>query len=173
MAFEDFKSFTEPLRLPYDNERIYEIPPVSAVVGTKLMVISQQAAELVRITQENEEAAAEAKRKKKAAPKPKPLPEVEFQDEVGPTPEVMLGDIYQQMLDDGCPLDFVNMATMTAYQDFLFGRETAEAYWNSGGDPKAVAKTMTALTGSTTFTAAGNMTRRQASTSGTKPRKKS
>lgn len=51
---------------------------------------------------------------------------------------LMLGDTFQEMLDDRVPAPAIVRAGQTALADFRFGRDMAEAMWTTGGDPKAL-----------------------------------
>lgn len=50
---------------------------------------------------------------------------------------VLLGDAYDEMLDDNVPVPFVQRATTTAWTDVVKGRVAAVAMWEMGDDPEA------------------------------------
>lgn len=52
----------------------------------------------------------------------------------------LFGPTYDEMLEDGVPLAFVNRAAATILADFQYGREYATAMWETGADPKAMAE---------------------------------
>jgi hypothetical protein len=91
-----------------------------------------------------------------------------------------LGSAYDEMLADNVPTPFVSRAALTAAIDWEKGRSAAEAFWATGGDPKAMeayiqAKisefkraTRQAAQKRSTGTAAATTTRQRVSTSGTK-----
>lgn len=56
---------------------------------------------------------------------------------------LLLGDAFEQMREDGVPVRFVARCFMTALTDFQFGRPAAEATWEAGLDPKALAEYLT------------------------------
>src|SRR5699024_9882304 len=53
MAFKDYKEFVAPLALPIMGKE-YEIQPVSAQLGAKLMLSVERAQEIMRVMDENE-----------------------------------------------------------------------------------------------------------------------
>lgn len=170
MALKDFSTFLNELELPIMG-KTYRIPAVSAELGVKLVLLNEQAAEVLRIMDANQEAAEAAEKAGKPAPEPEPFPDYEIEENPS-TPEALLGDVYDEMVADGVPYRAIRLASETAQFDFLYGREAAEAFWNSEGDPKAVAR---ALPGSNSFSTSGGAettTQKRASTSGTKSRTK-
>jgi hypothetical protein len=56
----------------------------------------------------------------------------------------LLGDAWTEMVEDDVPLTFAVRAGATVIADFQFGREYAEAMWETGADPKAMADRMAA-----------------------------
>lgn len=150
-TFQDFTSFFEPIRVAY-NGKEYTLPLVSAKLGSYLKLISEQASKVVQTVEENEERLKNAKEGEE--PELKELPELEVklpkEYKGKETHELMLGDeLLDEMYEDGAPYTFMVHAGMTLYYDFVFGRSTALAYWNSGGDPKAVSRS---LPGANSFT---------------------
>ena len=173
MSMKDFTEFSDPLIIPIGGKK-YTIPPVSTSLGLKLTLVAEHAAQIFAIVERNQEAARKAEEAGEAPPEPEPLPEFELEDDDADEDlqQKMLGDAYDQMIKDDVPFTALRRAGMTAYHDFLYGREAAVAFWNSGGDPKAVAETLPASTGSMTSTGEATTTKRPASTSGTKSPKK-
>lgn len=57
----------------------------------------------------------------------------------------MLGPVYDEMVADGVPLAFLTRVGETLLCDFQFGRTYAAAFWETGGDPKAMTDHMKAL----------------------------
>lgn len=90
------------------------------------------------------------------------------------TYESVLGDAYQQMLDDGVDWEELKRAAMTAMIWIYFDEETAEKFWESGNAGEAVAPSPgQPPTGANRATrrassAAVRSTRSRASTSGTR-----
>lgn len=177
MAFKDYKEFVAPLTLPIMGKE-YVIQPVSAKLGAKLMLSVERAQEIMRVMDENERAESEALAKGETPPEPQPIPDFEFED--GENEEELYKEILGKetialMESDNVPYSSIRLAGLTGYHDFLYGREAAEAFWNSGGDPKALAENLAGIqesTVSTTSTDEETTTKKPASTSGTKSRKK-
>lgn len=165
--FKDFEAFINTLDLPFRG-KTYSIPEVGASTGAKYHMQVAQARERQRIAEENERAFAEAEEAGETPPEPTPLPDAP--DE--PTNEELLGDVLETMLEDDVPASVIRAAAMTAYYDFMVGRDAALVYWNSGGDPKALEKFVEQLRTSMESMAAENTTQKPDSTSGTKPRTK-
>ena len=176
MSFEDFKAFNENItvRVPTRDGDLkeYTIPPIDAKTGIELRLFQSRVNEIVEISQRNEQKIKNTKDGE--TPDLEELPDYEFTDDNSPTPQKILGEkLHQQLLDDGVTAEAVQLMTDTAFWDFLAGREAAEAYWNSGGDPKVLARaTPAGSMPSTTNTGEENTTQKRASTSGTKSRKK-
>lgn len=55
---------------------------------------------------------------------------------------MILGTAYDEMKADNVPGDALARAGFAALTDFQFGRDAAEAVWESGADPKALAAVM-------------------------------
>lgn len=165
--FKDFESFVSPLQLPYRG-KTYELPLIGAKTGARLHMILAQNAEYERILNENAEAVEAAKKAKRKAPKLQELPEVPE----NPTNQEMLGEAIDELYDDDLPIGVINVMANTVYYDFILGREAAEVYWNSGGDPKELQSYINQLTNSSMNGAGANTTKRPASTSGTKSKTK-
>lgn len=176
MAFKDYKEFLSPLVLPIMGKE-YVIPAVSAQLGAKLMLAVERAQSIMAVVNENDEAEKLAKEKGEEAPEPKPIPDFDFDDDDNEEElykEILGKEVIAQMQDNNVPYSSIRLAGLTGYHDFLYGRSAAESFWNSGGDPKALAENLAGIqsTSSTTSTDAETTTKQPASTSGTKPRKK-
>jgi hypothetical protein len=108
------------------------------------------------------------------------LPELQLDDDAEDAMylRVLGRALLDELRADGCGATTVKFFGQTAFIWIAAGTEAAEAFWNSGGDPKASAPrearraAMKAqATASTPPTVAASTTRRVASTNGTKPRK--
>jgi hypothetical protein len=109
MAFRDFKDIaTEPLTLPI-NGKNYVIPPVNAADGLK-------AWQWIRDSEKKDGTTAT----------------------VEDVATLLLGDVNSQLLEDKVSYAALNRVYQTVLADFTNGRATAEAIWETGGDPKAV-----------------------------------
>lgn len=53
---------------------------------------------------------------------------------------LILGPVFQEMVDDKVPSAAIIRAGQTALADFRYGRVMAETMWATGGDPKAIDK---------------------------------
>lgn len=83
---------------------------------------------------------------------------------------MMLGTAYDEMLADEVPERAINLAWKTVMAEFKSNRETAEAFWESGGNPKAPDPSPVSTPSPNTGKAP--TTRKRAATSGTNsPRK--
>lgn len=173
MSFNAYQAFQGPIELPIGG-KTYTLPSVSAELGVRLTLIAERSAEILTIAARNDEARAKAAEAGEPEPELEPLPDFEIEgiDKVDDMNKALLGPLYDQMVADGVPFEALVMAGQVATHDFLYGRAAAEAYWNSGGDPKAVAETLPAANVFSQSTGAENTTPTQASTSGTKPRPK-
>lgn len=176
MAFKDFKEFLSPLVLPIMGKE-YVIPAVSAQLGAKLMLAVERAQSIMAVVNENEEAEAEAKKNGEKPPEPKPIPEFDFDEDDNEEElykDILGPETIAQMEKDNVPFSSIKLAGLTGYHDFLYGREAAESFWNSGGDPKALALNLAGMESmdSTTSTDEATTTKKPASTTGTKSRKK-
>lgn len=180
MSFGQFKQFDGPIELIGVKGHKYVPPAITFQLGVKLKLYQEQVEEVQKVIFENLEAAKEAEKAGKEPPKPKQPPQYEWSEDEGPTPENMLGKkVLAAMKKNNEPHEMVEVATHTVWMDFLYGREVAEAFWNSGGDPKVVAEI---LYGSgkdhkiplmSTSTEEESTTKKQASTNGTNSRKTS
>jgi hypothetical protein len=57
--------------------------------------------------------------------------------------KLALGELWDEFIADDVPLSFAVRAGLTALAEIQYGRETAEAAWEAGGDPKALEEYMT------------------------------
>ena len=162
MSFKDFEAFAEGLKLPIFG-KTYTIPPIGAKTGARLHMLVAKSDEYQRILAENAEALAEAT-KQGVEPELQEVPE----KPEDPTNRELLGDVLDEMFEDDVPAEMIRVASFTAYYDFILGREAAEVYWNSGGDPKALRDFIKARMKLVTSGAAASTTRKPDSTSGTK-----
>jgi hypothetical protein len=86
---------------------------------------------------------------------------------------MLLGDVWDQMIADGVPLEAATSAGLTALADFQYNREYAEQVWRRETGPKAPTNRKARRSKSSTSTAAANTTPSPASTSGTRKSRKS
>lgn len=192
-GFQNFQPRGGLITLPnHDGSHQYTLPPVDYETGIELRLYQERAAENAQVERENleamqavqrqnREAAEQAKKDKKKFPDPEPLPEPKpvphqmGQDE-GPTPERMLGPVLEEMRANNEPEQMIDQASVVAWMEFLHGREVAEAFWNSGGDLKAVYDLLVRVGQVENFlstsTGGANTTKPRASTSGTKSQPK-
>lgn len=88
--------------------------------------------------------------------------------------KLVLGDLWERFVEDGVPVEAAIRAGITALAEYQYGRETAEAAWEAGADPKALQEYMerklpqNRAQRRSTSTAAAKRTPARASTSGTK-----
>src|SRR5690625_4043084 len=171
---DDLHKLFTPLELTSPvTGKTYALPFVDYQMGLQLRVYQEQVNEVIRITQENLKAAQEAEEAGLEPPEKKPVPDYEWPEDEGPTPENMLGeDLLEEMQTNGEPYVLVQLATQTAWFDFLHGREFAEEFWASGGDTKKATAKITgrasaAITSISTNTDEANTTQKPGSTSGT------
>jgi hypothetical protein len=87
--------------------------------------------------------------------------------------QLVLGAVWDQMIADGVPLEAATRAGLAALADHQQGRAFAEVIWETGADPKALEKYLTAKAPNraarrSRSTAAASTTKRRASTSSTK-----
>lgn len=154
MAFKDFKEFVTPLILPIQGKE-YVLPEVSASLGAKLMLALERGQEIMAVINENEEAEKAARAAGEEPPEPKPIPDFEYEDDDNEEElykEILGPEVLAQMQADNVPYQAIKLAGMTGYHRFLYGLDAAEAFWNSGGDPKALAENLAGITESTVST---------------------
>lgn len=90
---------------------------------------------------------------------------------------IVMGDVYDEMKADNVPGEALARAALATLAFFEFGREIAEAVWETGVDPKALSSAIsaqeTAREGSkrSPSTAGASATPRRASSSGTTSRR--
>ncbi|MDF7641724.1 hypothetical protein PT279_09025 [Bifidobacterium sp. ESL0784] len=138
MAFKDFSDIApDPLELPIDG-RTYTIPAVSAADGLKAWQWIHSG--------------------KKDDGQP-----AKVEDIAG----ILLGDMQQKLIKDNVSWQALNRVYLTVISDFTNGRRSAEAMWETGGDPKALERlTESARRGE------ANTIQKPASTNGTKTSRK-
>jgi hypothetical protein len=91
--------------------------------------------------------------------------------------KLILGTVWDEMITDGVPLEAATRAGLTALADHQEGRAFAEVIWETGADPKALEKYLTAKAPNrasrrSPSTAKATTTKPRAATSGTTSRKK-
>lgn len=165
--FKDFEAFIEPLKLPFRGKE-YDAPLIGAKTGARLHLMLAQMAEYEKVQTENLAAEEQAKKEKREAPEPEPLPELPE----NPTNREMLGDLIDELYEDDVPTEVITTMANTVYYDFILGRDAAQVYWNSGGDPKVLEKHVRQLTNSSMNGVGATTTKKPASTSGTKSKTK-
>ena len=90
--------------------------------------------------------------------------------------KLLLGPLWDQMIDDGVPIEAATRAGLTVLADHQYGREIAEATWEAGADPNLLAAYMTnkaarnRASRRSTTSATGRKTPTRASTRVTGPR---
>lgn len=122
MAFKDFTEFTAGPLELPYRGKVYTLPEVSIDLGARLVT------ELEDPTS--------------------PFAALPVEDAWA----LLLGDALTEMRADGCPARFVNRVFLTALADFKYGRESAEATWEAGTDPKVLAEFYTAKAAELTAT---------------------
>jgi hypothetical protein len=94
------------------NGKLYVVPPVGFQTGLRLTEIIQAG------------------------------PSVQTPETAEDLWRMILGPAYDEMKTDDVPGDALARAGFAALTDFQFGRDAAEAVWESGADPKALAAVM-------------------------------
>ena len=104
--------------------------------------------------------------------------EATYLDDAPPeeTWRIVMGDVYDDMKADNVPGEALARAALATLAFFEFGRDIAEAVWETGIDPKALDEAIRAQTGRegskpSPSTAAASSTRKRASSSGTTSRR--
>lgn len=69
-------------------------------------------------------------------------PQVQSKETAEDLWRMILGSAYEEMKADDVPGDALARAGFAAITDFQFGRDAAEAVWESGADPKALTEIM-------------------------------
>lgn len=110
--------------------REYTVPLASAEVGLWCRRLAPAAARLHQAStaEQAQQAAAEIE----TLPTPPGLAGLTL-------PEVLLGDVFGQMVADGVPDVFVQYCGMTALMYVLGGDDLAARWWQSGGRPEPMA----------------------------------
>lgn len=176
MPFKDWTEIAKnDLVLPI-NGKPYTIPPLGFLDEIRIRESQAAAAQWL----DARDAAVE--KGEEPPPRPAGIPDEEFM-------RMILGGVLQEMRNDNVPGAAILHAVSVAHTAALFGREAAEALWEKGLDPEAVAAATAAIrgtasaspssTGSTRSrsTASGSATRSPApmstttSRQGTRPRK--
>jgi hypothetical protein len=88
-------------------------------------------------------------------------------------PKMILGDVFDEMIADGCSATSIARASFATLTDYRLGRGAAEKAWESGINPEALAAAMAATPSTptptpSTSTAAAAKTPRRASGNGTR-----
>ena len=153
MAFKDLGDWgsLDPLRLPLQG-KTYTLPPVDSELGPRLQALISFGAEVA----DGDKTTLSAKDRVVLDD----FAEMELYQEI-------LGDVYQEMVDDGVPWPALKHAAMTSMFDAVFDRDTAEKYWESLG--KAPAPNRAARRSRTTASASKTT---KASAAGTTSRRK-
>ena len=162
MAFKALNEvFDGRLALPGKDGKIYHIPEPDAELGAWCTAMFTAG---VAITMGDE------------PPAGVPSLQLDDDDEMALYRRV-LGDTLDELQADGYGHATIKHFGQTAFIWIAVGQESAEAFWNSGGDPKASLPRPLRRgqarqgTASTPRTAAASTTPKVVSTSGTKPRK--
>lgn len=168
MAFVDYETFANPIELPIRG-KTYVLPEIGAKLGVRLQLLMDQAVAQAKYYNDADQARQKAEEAGEEPPVFDTPPEVTEKD---PTPQEMLGDVYDEMVEDDVPMKVIRLASTVLSQDFYFNREAAEEYWAAGGDPKEMAKKLPASNPFTTNGDEETTTQKPASTSGTKSKTK-
>jgi hypothetical protein len=146
--FKDYSELVEPLVLPIAGKQ-YTIPPVGAADGIRFNLAVDPTTNTATSISDDE-----------------------FM-------RMFLGDALDEMVADNVPSPAMMRAAMTALADFQRGRSVAEVVWETGADPKALADyVMRSLPNreskrkASKHSGGASSTKRQASGSGTKRRKR-
>lgn len=147
MAFKDVSELLdETLRLPVRG-RTYTVPAPSAAMGLrtqKLIALAAQAADGHAVELDSE---------------------LMSDDEEDRFYEKLLGDAYDELLDDGVSWPVLKHIAVTVMVWIAKNKDAAEEFWNSGGDPNRMAPNRQARR-----SGGANTTRSRTSTSGTSTR---
>lgn len=167
MSFKDYKAFANNLEIPILG-KTYTVPEISARLGVELHLQLAQVQERQAVMAENEAAVQKAQEAGEEIPELKPLPEVKTDI---PNDQILGKELTDQLRQDEVPQRAVDILGETAYYDFVIGREAAEVFWNSGGDPKALQNYIRQQSKLTMSGGEGTTTQKPDSTSGTKSKK--
>lgn len=156
MGFQDFAEFADSaaLRLPI-NGATYTIPPIDAETGLWCQSLMQIGGRVVAGQVVTED-------------------DVELLDDDAERSlyQRLLGPVHEQMVADNVPWTAIKNAALTVLWDATAGRETAEKFWNAGGQNlgEAAAPNRAGRRANTRGTSGGaSTTRRRGSTTGTTP----
>jgi|SRR5699024_4769418 len=149
---DDFLEEDDQLVLEWKGHE-YRINPVSAKVGLRVERIISAAERNARgAAQEGDEEQV-----------------LSDSDELDLYPD-LLGDVYEQMLEDGVTFIRLKLAATATMMWTVYDEEVALEYWNAGG--KAPAPNREQRRAKTTRTAGASTTKRQGSGTGTSTRAK-
>jgi hypothetical protein len=161
VALKDLASLVDPrIKMPIRG-KVYTPPPLSGMLGLYL----RQASGLSNLVMSDADEAAIAAAVGRLMPLPDDLAALSL-------PELMLGPAYGEMISDGVPDALIWVATKTLMISATAGDEAAEAFWNSGGDPKALLPSRAARRAAGKPTDGATATRSPANGSGTSSRRK-
>jgi hypothetical protein len=164
------KVFDPALVLPIQGReyRVEDVPALLGLYCQRVWAAGLEVAHAAKIGNDGD--ADRATRALEGLGKLPPPPGV---DPGTPLHVAVLGDTYQQMLDDGVSGRWIQHAGMTVIAWLAAGDETAEMYWASAGRPEGMAPNRAARRrgGASTSTGGANGTRSRASTSGTTSRR--
>lgn len=158
MAFKALDQVFDPrLPLPGSNGKTYYVPEADAELGTWATAVVTAG---MQITMGEEPSAG--------------APPLQLDDsEENALYKRILGETWDALEADGYGYATQKFFAQTGLIWIALGGEAAEAFWNSGGDPKAsmTRSARRARRPASTTTAVASMTRPRGSTSGTKSRK--
>ena len=150
--YDDFAAEDEALQLPYRG-KTYQVQPLDAQTGLRVQRLISAAERASRGKEDpsaDEQIVADA-------------------EELDLYPDV-LGDVYQELLDDGVSYIRLKLAATAAMLWTVYDEETALDYWAAGG--KAPARNRQQRRAKTTRTDGASTAKRRASGSGTNTRPK-
>lgn len=150
--YDDFAGEDAPLALDY-RDKTYLVQPLPAMTGLRVQRLIS-AAERASRGREDEQADEQV---------------VSDTEELDLYPDV-LGDVYQELLDDGVSFIRLKLAATAAMLWTVYDEDTALDYWAAGG--KAPARNRAQRRAETTRTGGATSTKRQASGTGTSTRRK-
>lgn len=150
--YDDFAAEDETLQLPYRG-KIYEIQPLDAMTGLRVQRLISA-----------------AERASRGADDPSADNQiVSDAEEMDLYPDV-LGEQYQELLDDGVSYIRLKLAATAAMLWTVYDEDTAMEYWAAGG--KAQARNREQRRAKTTRTGGASTAKRPASGNGTSTRAK-
>lgn len=151
--YDDFAGEDAPLALDY-RDKTYLVQPLPAMTGLRVQRLIS-AAERASRGREDEQADEQV---------------VSDTEELDLYPDV-LGDVYQELLDDGVSFIRLKLAATAAMLWTVYDEDTALDYWAAGGKAPAPAN-RAQRRAKTTRTGGATSTKRQASGTGTSTRRK-